>query len=108
MKLTLNVYDKKGKDVVKTVEGETYDIMFSTVRSILGILNIEKMDDTMDMLMTVSDAWNELTAILDNVFPDMGPEDWEGVKIKELLPVLVDIFKFTFGEILGIPTQSKN
>jgi hypothetical protein len=38
----------------------------------------------------------------------MDEEDWDGVKLSELLPVVVAILKGSFAHILSIPTDSKN
>ena len=35
-------------------------------------------------------------------------EDWDHVKLKELMPVIIGILKYSFGEILTIPKDPKN
>ena len=49
-----------------------------------------------------------MTGVLNRCFPDMEPEDWEHVKVKELLPVVLNILKASFTEILSIPKDPKN
>ena len=49
MKLTLNVYDEKG-EVKKICEAQTVDLEFGTVRSLMKVLNVDKMDDSMELL----------------------------------------------------------
>ena len=107
MELILNVYDGYG-DITKTVTANTVDLEFGTIRSIMELLNIDSIDDTDELLKTVYGAWDNLVLILNRCFPDMDYEDWEHVKLKELMPVLINILKYSFGEILTIPNDSKN
>jgi hypothetical protein len=37
----------------------------------------------------------------------MQEEDWDGVKLSELLPLLVKIMKGSLAQILKIPTEDK-
>lgn len=57
MKLTLNVYDEKGK-VKKICEAQTVDLEFGTVRSLMKVLNVDKMDDSTELLSSVYGAWD--------------------------------------------------
>lgn len=105
--LEINVYDKNGK-VKKTCTAEMLDLRFGTIRSIIEILNVENIEDTEQLLLTVTRAWEQVTGILSECFPDMSYEDWENVKMKELMPVLIGILRFSFREILTIPKNPKN
>lgn len=102
--MTLNVYDVEG-NVIKTVEAENLDIEFGHIRSIMRLLDVDNINDTWALLKTVYSAWDKLTEVLSQVFPDMEDEDWEHVKIKELVPELLQIVRDSFAEILTIPTE---
>lgn len=106
-KLILNVYDEKD-DIVKTSEAKLIDLRFGTIRSLMELLNVDDIDDTSQLLKTVYGAWAQITNILGRVFPDMTEEDWENVKLTELLPILMTILKSSFVQILSIPNDSKN
>lgn len=106
-KLILNVYDEKD-DIVKTSEAKLIDLRFGTIRSLMELLNVDDIDDTSQLLKTVYGAWAQITNILGRVFPDMTEEDWENVKLTELLPILMVILKSSFVQILSIPNDSKN
>lgn len=108
MNLTLNIYDDKGIEVVKTLNAGAYDLMFGTVVQLMDLLNIENIDDKMQMLKTIYSAWNEIKVVLSGVFPEATEEDWKHVKVKELLPVIIDIAKFSVTEMLDIPVDEKN
>lgn len=106
-KLTLNVYD--GEDtIVKTVEAEMIDLEFGTIRSLMELLNIENVEDTVSILKVIYSAWNDVTRVLGKCFPEMSYEDWEHVKLRELLPAVVSIMRYSFNEMLSIPRESKN
>lgn len=106
-KLILNVYDEKD-NIVKTSEAKLIDLRFGTIRSLMELLNVDDIDDTSQLLKTVYGAWAQITNILGRVFPDMTEEDWENVKLTELLPILMTILKSSFVQILSIPNDSKN
>lgn len=105
--LEIKVYDNTGK-ITKTCSAETVDLRFGTIRAIMEILNVEHINDTSQLLQTIYTAWEQLTQILSECFPGMEYADWENVKIKELMPVVLDILRFSFREILTIPKDSKN
>lgn len=108
MNLTINVYDDQGKEVVKTCKSNTYDLMFGTVMTLMELLKIEELDDKIQMLKTVHGAWDEIKNVLSDVFSEMTDDDWKHVKVKELLPVIIEIAKFSVSEMFSIPTDSKN
>jgi hypothetical protein len=108
MNLTLPVYDDKGQNVVKSYEAAEYDLMFGTVMKLMELLKVEELDNQMEILKTVYDAWDEIKGVLVAVFPDVSDEDWKHVKVKELLPIIIGIAKYAVSEILVIPTDPKN
>lgn len=108
MSLVLNIYDKTGKKVERRVKAETYEIMFGTIQEIMGLLEITEDMETTTLLKKVTGAYNELTTVLGAVFPDVSDEEWKRVKLKELIALLLRIFKTTFNELLSIPSDSKN
>ncbi len=105
MNLTLSVYDKN--KIVKTVNSTTYDIEFGTVLKLMKLLKIEDAANELDLLKIITNAFEEITKVLSNVFPDMTDEDWNHVRIKELVPVIIEIARFSITETLKIPTGNK-
>ena len=103
----INVYDDND-NVVKTCEATEATIKFGAIRSIMKLLNVDDIDDTGELLKTIYKAWDELTKVLSKCFPDMSDEDWDNVKLNELVPVVVQILKDSFSEILKIPNDPKN
>lgn len=107
MEIELNVYDDENK-IVKTVTAEVMELKFGSIRSLMKLLNVDDIDDTAQLLKTVYGAWEQLTKILNGCFPDMTDEDWDNVKLSELIPVLITILKTSFAQMLTIPADSKN
>lgn len=103
--LTLNVYDDEN-NIVKTSKAELVDLKFGAIRRLMKLLNIDDINDTAELLKTVYSAWDQLTKILDSCFPDMTEDDWDNVKVSELLPVLMIILKYSFTQMLNIPVDS--
>lgn len=109
MNLILKVYDKSGKTIVKSYESTTYDIMFGTVMKLMELLKIDSTDNQIEMLKTIYDAWDEIKMVLSEVFPEVTDDDWKHVKVKELLPIILNIAKFAVTDMLSIPVdKSKN
>lgn len=105
--LTLNVYNEKD-EVIKSVEAHFVEIRFGTIKKLLGVLEVDSIDDTSELFKILYNSWSSVTSTLEKVFPDMTEEDWDGVKISELLPVIIAIMRGSFTHILSIPTDSKN
>lgn len=107
MEIKLNVYDEENK-IVKTSTAEVIELKFGPIRKLMKLLNVDDINDTAQLLKAVYGAWDELTKILNKCFPDMTDEDWDNVKLQELIPALVAILKYSFSEMLTIPTDPKN
>ena len=104
---TINVYDEKG-NIVKTSTAVPVHFKFGTIRSLMELLNIDSIEDTTGLLKTIYSAWNELIMILNQSFPDLEYEDWDNIPLDELIPTVVGIVKYAFGEMMKIPVDSKN
>lgn len=105
MNLILKIYDDSGKNVVKSYESKTYDLMFGTVMKLMELLKVEEMDDQLEMLKTIYGAWEEIKTVLAGVFPEATDDDWKHVRVKELLPMILEIAKFSVTEMFTIPTE---
>lgn len=103
--ITLHVYDETGKQVVKMYEAQPYDLGFGTVRALMEILKIEDMTDQAQLLRMLAKAWDEIINVLTGVFPECTDEEWDRVKTKEVLQVIIAIAKYTISDIFIIPTE---
>ena len=100
-KLKLNIYDNEGK-VVKTCEAKLVDLTMGTIIELMELLNVDNINDTSELLRTVYKAWTEVREILSKVFPDVEDEEWNNVKLSELLPMLVFVLKDSFSMLVGL------
>lgn len=103
--MKINIYDKTGKEVIKSYEAQTVDLMFGTVRNLFNLLKVDKVENDVQLAKTILNAWDEVVNILGNVFPEITDDEWNFVKVKELLPVVIHIVKDTFSAIGKIPTE---
>ncbi len=102
--IEINVYGANGA-IIKTSTARLIDIEFGTIRAIMKLLKVESIDDFEEMLTTVYEAWDQLTAVLAQIFPDMEEEDWDHVKVRELIPAVIQILRFSFAEIMKVPKE---
>ena len=103
----IKVYGKENK-VVKTCQAKEADLMFGTIRTLMALLKVDDIDNTKELFGIIYEAWDELVVVLSAVFPDMEPDDWDHVYVKELIPVIIGIMKASFIRMLSIPNESKN
>ncbi len=102
----LNIYDNNDK-IIKTVTAKEPDLRMGTVRRITEIISFDKMENTTDITKKLFSAWGELTNILNMLFPGMSDDDWDGVKVNELLSLIIDIGKYAVKKALTIPVGSE-
>lgn len=103
--ITLKIYDKSGKNVVKMYEAEAYELPFGTVRKLMALVKIEDMTDQGELLKTVAGAWDEILNVLYTVFPECTEEEWDTIKAKDVLAVIIQIAKSAISDIFIVPTE---
>lgn len=92
--MKINIW-KNQREIEKTYEVDAYDIMYGTVEDILGILDgIDEKSNNMELLNAVSQNREKLNELLLDVFPEMTPDELKRVKMKELIPLLLELFTF--------------
>lgn len=108
MELKLNIYSKDNKNKIeKTYITDTVNIMFGTIEDIFEIVDIEKINDNEEIVKMVIKGMKLLKPFLKNVFDGLTDDELRQTNIKELVIVFVEIFKYTFNEIMSMP-NSKN
>ncbi len=89
-------------DVAKTVTAETYDLMFGTVEDILGLLDAVSDDSDNDAIIrAVTRNWDKLCVLLLDVFPGLTREDIKHIKVREVIPVMVELFAYVVDGFKG-------
>ena len=80
---------------------------FGTVRRLMALFDYKNLDNA-TLLSLIFEEWNDLVSILSEAFPDMENDDWDHVKMKELLIVIKNIAVVAIKDMLSIPTDPKN
>lgn len=94
--MKLNIY-KNQKEIEKTYEVDEYDIMYGTVQDILEVLDeVDNLDDNEQLLKLISANRTKIEDLLLDIFEPEGmtAEELRKVKLKELIPVFMDLFAY--------------
>lgn len=105
--IKLNIYDRKTKEITKTYKVDGVDLMFGTVEDIIDVIDIDKLNDNTETAKMIVRAWGQLKPFLKDIFPGLTDEEIKGIKINEMIPVFMDIFK-AISENMGILIKGKN
>ena len=110
MKFTLNIYEKK--QIVKTYEADSYDLMFGTLEDFLSVIdekilneNISDFDFAKIGVGIVKQSLGQIKPLLLYVFDGLTEEELRKTKAKELIGVILAIAKYSFAEINGIGSE---
>lgn len=92
--MKLNIY-KNQKEIEKTYEVDAYDIMYGTVEDVFEILDgMENMKTDGEILKLIQLNRKKLNKLLQDIFEDLTDEELRQIKIKELVPLFLDLFKY--------------
>lgn len=92
--MKLNVY-KNQKEIEKTYSIDTYDLMYGTVEDILGIFDeVDDLSDNMKLFSVIQKNRTKLNDLLLDIFPDMTEADLRKIKLKELVPLFIELFNY--------------
>lgn len=99
--MKLNIY-KNQKEIEKTYEVEAYDIMYGTVEDVFDVLDgMEDMKTDGEILKLIQTNRKKLNGLLMDIFDGLTKEELRRIKIKELVPLFLDLFKYV-RDSLGI------
>lgn len=90
--IKLNIYSKEDKNKIeKTYTSESYDLMLGTVEEFMQIIDLEKIGDNIEVAKMLVKTYNKIKPLLQDIFEDVTSEELDRVKIKELIPVVIQI-----------------
>lgn len=98
--LKLKIYEKG--QVVKTYEAETADILWGTIEDLLGVVDLDKFNslESDEGKLEVGKALLKCVPILmpflQEIFVGLTDEELRKTKVKELIPLFIEIFKYSF------------
>lgn len=102
MELKLNIYS--GKKIEKTYTTDTYDLMYGTIEDLTNAIDfeqfssIEKINNN-ELGGIVLKLLPQVKPLLKTIFDGITDEEIKRTKVKELIPVFVEAFKYAFSEI---------
>ncbi|MBQ8824113.1 MAG: hypothetical protein IJZ64_02670 [Ruminococcus sp.] len=107
MELKLNIY-KNNKEIEKTYTANEFDLMWGTVEDFLNIIDIDKVDDKTAIQKIILSILPQIKPLLKQIFPGLTDSEIRCTKAKELIPIFVSVFKYSFSEINSIKNNSGN
>ena len=102
--LRLNIYN--GKTIEKTYVADEIDIMFGTVEDLLDVIDFDNLNDEKEVVKVVIKTLNNLKPFLKQIFDGLTDDEIKRTKVKELVPLFVDIVTYTMEELKAL--MSKN
>lgn len=114
MKLELNIYD--GKKIVKTYEANDFNLTTGVCEDIINTIDIDKLtsgkldDKTLgiEIIKVVAKSFNKFKPFLQDVFEGLTDDEYRHTSIKEVAGVVIEVVKYTVGELFNIGGNSKN
>lgn len=103
--IKLNIYAADGKTINRTATSEPFDLSFGAIRKLMSLLKIEKLNDTASILNIINNAWEEIIKILSEAFPDITDDEWDCIKLNELVPAVIGIAKEALTGVNSLPRE---
>ena len=100
---TLDIY--KGNKKIKTVKAKKAELTMGVVRKLTNLINFEKEKTTAEMNKLMFDVWQPLTELLNVLFPDVTDEEWDGVRLQDMIKLIMEVTQTAVSEALQIPTD---
>lgn len=92
--LTLNIYSKEDKrKVEKTYTAESYDLMLGTVEDLMELIDVDQMTDNIAITRMVVKGYGKLKPFIKDIFEGVTDDELTRVKVKELIPTFIQVFK---------------
>ena len=92
--MKLNIY-KNQNEIEKTYEVDAYDVMYGTVEDVLAVLDElgdKPSNDEIFKALTANRA--KLNDLVLDIFPEMDASELRKVKLKEMIPFFLELFKY--------------
>ena len=109
--MKLNIYEKK--QIVKTYEVDTYDLMFGVVEDVAEALDLDslKSGSNAEIIKMVGNmvfkSMDTIKELMKDIFDGLTDEELKNVKVSEIVDVIVDVVQFTILQ-LKLGAKGKN
>lgn len=100
MELKLNIYNKN--EIEKTYMSDTYDIKYGTIEDILDVVDLDKINNANELGKMVIRILPLVKPLLKDIFEELTDEELRRTKVRELIPLFSEIFKYSFDELFNI------
>lgn len=103
-KMKLNVYKKR--EVVKTYEADTYDLMFGVLEDVADAVHLDELKSGSDAEIIkivgnlVLHSMGTVRDLLKDIFPGITDEELKNTRVSEIAQVIIDVVKFTIAELM--------
>lgn len=110
--MKLNIYDHK--EVVKTYETGTYEIMFGTVEDLIDAANLDKIESGSDAELVVAatalvtNSMGTVKELLKDIFEGITDEELRHTRVSEIVSVIVEVLMYAIGQISVFGGSRKN
>ena len=108
MDLKLNIYDVTGKKIEKTYIASEFDLMWGTMEDLINAVDLDKINDEVAVGKMVLKILPQVKPLLKQVFDGLTDDELKRTKVKELVPVFAETFKYAFSEISMLGNDSGN
>lgn len=104
MELKLNIYDDDD-NIVKTYERDSFKLKFGVVEDLINTLNLEGLETENNVefikvaFQVVTGSFETIKPLLKRIFKGITDEELKNTDISEIVSILVDIVKFSMGQI---------
>lgn len=102
--MKLNVYKKR--EVVKTYEADTYDLMFGVLEDVADAVHLDELKSGSDAEIIkivgnlVLHSMGTVRDLLKDIFPGITDEELKNTRVSEIAQVIIDVVKFTIAELM--------
>lgn len=104
--ITLDIYEDEDMEVLKRTATAHYrKIGYGTVRKIVRIAEAQHMDATdPEAAEIIADYYGAVDRVLQRVFPDVTPEEWDCIPQEDINRVIPQIINQMRKDVSSIPT----
>ena len=101
--MKLNIYNKK--QIVKTYETDTYDLMFGVLEDVADAIKLDELKTgteveiikmSMNLILHSMDTVKEL---FKDIFEGITDEELKNCKVSEMAVVLLEVVRFTMNQL---------
>lgn len=98
MKMKLNIY-KNQREIDKTYEADTYDLMWGTVDDVLSLFDFDNLKDNVEIVKVIVKSINSFKPLMKDIFEGLTDEELRRTKTKEIVPIVIAVAKEAYEQM---------